>query len=70
MSVSGSRRVRPNDTHAWTHTTSVYTSARVFAMLPMRLSTDLSSLNADQDRLAIVSERVVAPDASITQATL
>ena len=25
------------DTHAWTNTTSVYTSARVFAMLPERL---------------------------------
>lgn len=70
MSVPGSRSVRPNDTHAWTHTASVYTSTRVFAMLPKRLSTDLSSLNADQDRLAIVTERVVAPDASITQATL
>jgi exoribonuclease-2 len=58
------------DTHAWTNTTSVYTSARVFAMLPERLSTDLTSLNADQDRLALVTEMVVAPDASITQANL
>jgi exoribonuclease-2 len=58
------------DMHAWTNTTSVYTSARVFAMLPERLSTDLTSLNAEQDRLAIVTEMVVAPDASITQATL
>jgi exoribonuclease II len=58
------------DTHAWINTTSVYTSARVFAMLPERLSTDLTSLNADQDRLAIVTEMVIAPDASITQATL
>ena len=58
------------DAHAWTNTTSVYTSARVFAMLPERLSTDLTSLNPDQDRLAIVTEMVVAPDASITQATL
>ncbi len=57
------------DAHAWTNTTSVYTSARVFAMLPERLSTDLTSLNAGQDRLAIVTEMVVAPDASITQAT-
>ena len=58
------------DAHAWINTTSVYTSARVFAMLPERLSTDLTSLNPDQDRLAIVTEMVVAPDASITQATL
>jgi len=60
----------PIDSHAWTNTTSVYTSARVFAMLPERLSTDLTSLNPGQDRLAIVTEMVVAPDASITQATL
>ena len=58
------------DTHAWTNTTSVYTSARVFAMLPERLSTDLTSLNPDQDRLAIVTEMVIAPDASITQTAL
>ena len=58
------------DAHAWINTTSVYTSARVFAMLPERLSTDLTSLNPHQDRLAIVTEMVVAPDASITQATL
>ena len=58
------------DTHVWTNTTSVYTSARVFAMLPERLSTDPTSLNADQDRLAIVIEMVVTPDASVTQATL
>ena len=58
------------DAQAWINTTSVYTSARVFAMLPERLSTDLTSLNPDQDRLAIVTEMVVAPDASITQATL
>ena len=58
------------DSHAWTNTTSVYTSARVFSMLPERLSTDLTSLNLGQDRLAIVTEMVVAADASITQATL
>jgi exoribonuclease-2 len=58
------------DAHAWTNTTSVYTSAKVFPMLPERLSTDLTSLNAGQDRLALVSEMVVAGDASIAQATV
>jgi exoribonuclease-2 len=39
-------------------------------MLPERLSTDLTSLNPDQDRLAIVTEMVIAADASIPQATV
>ena len=58
------------DEHAWINTTSVYTSARVFPMLPVRLSTDLTSLNPGQDRLALVTEMTVAADASITHSTL
>jgi len=60
----------PIDTHAWTNTTSVYTSAKVFPMLPERLSTDLTSLNQDQVRLALVTEMVVAADASISASTV
>ncbi|MEO8080724.1 MAG: RNB domain-containing ribonuclease [Caldimonas sp.] len=58
------------DEHARINTTSVYTSARVFPMLPVRLSTDLTSLNPGQDRLAVVTEMTVAADASITHSTL
>jgi exoribonuclease-2 len=45
----------PLDNHARNNTTSVYTSACVFPMLPLRLSTDLTSLNPDQNRLALVT---------------
>ncbi len=58
------------DMHAWVNTASIYTSARMFPMLPERLSNDLTSLNPDHDRLAIVTEMVIATDASITQATI
>jgi VacB/RNase II family 3'-5' exoribonuclease len=58
------------DGHARTNTTSVYTAARVFPMLPERLSTGLTSLNDGEDRLAVVIEMTVAADGSIAAADL
>jgi VacB/RNase II family 3'-5' exoribonuclease len=55
----------PIDRHAAEQTTSVYTGIRTFPMLPEELSTDLTSLNQDADRLAVVVDMVVSPSGSI-----
>jgi VacB/RNase II family 3'-5' exoribonuclease len=54
------------DGHARANTTSVYTAAEIFSMLPERLSTDLTSLGESRDRLAIVVEMAVSPDGAVT----
>jgi VacB/RNase II family 3'-5' exoribonuclease len=51
--------------HAKHNTTSVYTSALIFPMLPEKLSTDLTSLKFNTDRSSIVVEYVVAVDGTI-----
>jgi VacB/RNase II family 3'-5' exoribonuclease len=53
------------DDHARQNTTSVYTVAETFPMLPEKLSTNLTSLNYASDRLAIVVEMILAGDGSL-----
>ncbi len=55
----------PIDQHAEQNTTSVYTAARIFPMLPEKLSTGLTSLNEGEERIAVVIDIVVNGDGSI-----
>jgi exoribonuclease-2 len=47
------------DSHATSETTSVYTGVKVFPMLPSELSEGITSLNENQDRVAVVIEFAV-----------
>jgi VacB/RNase II family 3'-5' exoribonuclease len=58
------------DHHAAVNTTSVYTAAQVFPMLPERLSTNLTSLGEGADRLAIVLEMTVGADGRVTSSSV
>jgi VacB/RNase II family 3'-5' exoribonuclease len=53
------------DAHAGANTTSIYTPPAVFPMLPEELSTDRTSLNPRQDRLAVVVEMVIEGEGTV-----
>jgi exoribonuclease-2 len=54
------------DDHARGNTTSVYTAAKIFPMLPEKLSTDLTSLREGQERLVVVIEMTIGVDGQIS----
>jgi VacB/RNase II family 3'-5' exoribonuclease len=58
------------DVHARHNTTSVYTAAEIFPMLPEKISTDVTSLNFKEDRLSIVIEMVVGADGSVQESRI
>jgi VacB/RNase II family 3'-5' exoribonuclease len=58
------------DRHAQINTTSVYTAAAVFPMLPEKLSTGLTSLNENEERLALVVEMAVAADGTVAESAV
>src|SRR5262245_11361041 len=60
------KRGSPIDDHAQQNTTSVYTAARIFPMLPEKLSTNLTSLNENEERVAVVIDAKVGGDGSVT----
>lgn len=53
------------DVHARKNTTSVYTGIEIYPMIPDRLSKNLSSLQPQQDRLAMVVEFSVLPKGNV-----
>lgn len=64
------RRGGAVDDHAAANTTSVYTAAGIFPMLPELLSTDLTSLHEGQERLAVVIDMQVAADGTVAESDI
>ncbi len=58
------------DGHAEHNTTSVYTAAQIFPMLPDRFSADLTSLRQGEKRLAVIVEIVIGEDGSLVKGDL
>ena len=58
------------DGHAAKETVTVYTAVRNFPMLPEALSTDLTSLAENQDRLAIVIEMIVDTQGGVASSNI
>lgn len=56
----------PLDRHAFSNTTSVYTPAIIFPMLPEKLSTNFTSLNPDQMRISMIVQMDVNEAGEVT----
>jgi len=60
----------PIDKHALEQTQTIYTAVKNFPMLPLELSTGVTSLNENGDRLAVMMEFVVGPDGEMVSETV
>jgi exoribonuclease-2 len=58
------------DQHARHNTTSVYTAAEIFPMLPEKVSTDITSLNFKEDRLSMVVEMLIDSDGTLEDSSI
>jgi VacB/RNase II family 3'-5' exoribonuclease len=58
------------DRHACHNTTSVYTAAEIFPMLPEALSNGLTSLNAASERMAIVVEMMIDAQGAVCESEI
>lgn len=56
----------PIDDHARANTTSVYTAAQIYPMLPEKLSTNLTSLSDGQERVSLVIEMTIDAGGAVT----
>lgn len=59
----------PIDRRAARNTVTVYTENKIFPMLPEELSTDLTSLNPDQGRFAIVADMTISESGDVPKST-
>src|SRR2546423_3061272 len=59
------KKATPIDDRARQNTTSVYTAGGIFPMLPEKLSTNLTSLNENEERVAIVMDMTVDAGGSV-----
>jgi len=58
------------DEHARQNTTSVYTAAEIYPMLPEKLSTNLTSLNLQEERLSVIAEMMIGADGSLQDSSV
>ncbi len=58
------------DAHARHNTTSVYTAARIFPMLPEKLSTGFTSLNLEEDRLANIVDMIFNEEGALVESKI